>query len=160
MVDKSLEAREAILQLLKFHLSRAQQRRKDIANQHRSDRLFEVGDWAYLKLQPYWQISVATRPFNKLAAKYYGPYLVEAKIGTVAYKLLMSADIHIHPTFHVSQLKKCHEVPHTINHPLVLHLSRPYFPQPESILERRLVKRGNKAVCLTSKGSKQLEEKN
>ncbi|OIS95920.1 hypothetical protein A4A49_30277 [Nicotiana attenuata] len=143
MVDRSLEARKAIIQLLKFHLARAQQRMKDTANQHRSERSFEVGDWVYLKLQPYRQISVATIPFNKLAAKYCGPYPIAAKIGLVAYKLLMHVDVLIHPTFHVSQIKKCHEV----NHPPILHLSSPYCPQPESILERRLVKRGNKVVC-------------
>nr|XP_009775422.1 PREDICTED: uncharacterized protein LOC104225346 [Nicotiana sylvestris] len=147
MVDRSLEAKEAIIQLLKFHLARAQQRMKDTANQHRSERSFEVGDWVYLKLQPYRQILVASRPFNKLAAKYYGPYPIAAKIGLVAYKLLMPADVLIHLTFHVSQLKKCHEVPTIINYPHILHLSSPFCPQPESILERRLVKHGNKVVC-------------
>ncbi|KAH0691202.1 hypothetical protein KY290_019433 [Solanum tuberosum] len=147
MVDKSLEAREAIIALLKFQLSRAQQRMRDLANKHRSDRQFRVGDWVYLKLQPYRQFSIATRPFNKLAAKYFGPYLIDAKIGEVAYKLLLPADVLIHPTFHVSQLKKCHEVPTVLNHPPVLHISSPYCPLPEAILERRLIKRGNKVVC-------------
>lgn len=45
MVDRSIAAREAVIQLLKFHLARAQQRMKDMANKHRSDRSFVVGDW-------------------------------------------------------------------------------------------------------------------
>ncbi|XP_070003394.1 uncharacterized protein [Nicotiana sylvestris] len=147
MVDRSLKAREVIIQLLKFHLSRAQQRMKDTAKQHRSERSFEVGDWVYLKLQPYREISVATRPFNKLAAKHHALYPIAAKIGSVAYKLLMLVDVLIHPTFHVSQLKRCHKIPNIINHPPILYLSSPYCPQPESILERTLVKRGNKVVC-------------
>lgn len=73
IVDKTLAAREAIIQLLKFHFSRAQQRTRDLANKHRSDRSSKVGDWVYLKLQPYMQVSVATRPFNKLEAMYFGP---------------------------------------------------------------------------------------
>ncbi|KAF3673124.1 hypothetical protein FXO37_07148 [Capsicum annuum] len=51
--DMSLIAREAVIQLLKFHILRAQQRMKDTADKHRSDRSFEVGDWVYLKIQPY-----------------------------------------------------------------------------------------------------------
>lgn len=99
-----------------------------------------------MKLQPYRQVSVASRPFNKLAAKYYGPYVVEAKIGVVAYRLLLPSDVLIHPTFHVSQLKRCHAVPNSISHPPVLHLSIPHCPLPEAILDRRMVKKGNKAT--------------
>ncbi|XP_019262521.1 PREDICTED: protein SLOW GREEN 1, chloroplastic-like [Nicotiana attenuata] len=40
MVDRTLAAREAIIQLLKFHISRAWQRMRDLANKHRSDRRF------------------------------------------------------------------------------------------------------------------------
>lgn len=128
MVDRSLEAREAIIELLKFHLSKAQQRMKDLDNKHRSYRQFVVGDWVYLKLQPYRQVLVSSRPFNKLAAKYFGPYLIIAKVGAVAYKLLLPADVLIHHTFHVSQLKICHEVPVVLSHPPVLHMSSPYCP--------------------------------
>lgn len=64
----------------------------------------------HLKLQLYRHVSVAVRPFNKLAVKYFGPYPTVAKIGVVAYRL-MPADVLIHPTFRVSQLKKCHELP-------------------------------------------------
>ncbi|XP_070029799.1 uncharacterized protein LOC142170175 [Nicotiana tabacum] len=119
---------------------------KDLANNHRSDRSFEVVDWVYLKLQPYRQVSVATRPFKKLAAKYYGPYPIDGKVRAVAYKLLLPADILIHHTFLVSQLKKYHEVPAVINHPPVFHLSSPYSPFPEDVLARRMVKKGNKVV--------------
>jgi len=72
---------------------------------------------------------------------------MEAKVGAVAYKLLMPADVRIHPIFHVSQLKRCVEVPTILNHPPVFHLSSPYCPLLKLILERRLVKRGNKVVC-------------
>ncbi|WMV37617.1 hypothetical protein MTR67_031002 [Solanum verrucosum] len=124
----------------------AQQRMRDLANMHRFDRQFSVGDWVYLKLQSYRQFSVATRPYKKLVAKYFGPYLIDAKIGEVAYRLLLPADVLIHPTFHVSQLKKCHAVPVVLNHTPVLHMSSPYCPLPEAILERRMIKRGNKVV--------------
>ena len=43
---------------------------------------------------------------NKLSPKYYGPYKVLQKIGTMAYKLEFPASLRVHPVFHVSCLKK------------------------------------------------------
>ena len=52
-VDRSLQAREVSLKLLKFHLHRAQNHMKQLANGKRSDRSFSVGDLVFIKLQPY-----------------------------------------------------------------------------------------------------------
>ena len=42
---------------------------------------------------------------NKLSLKYYGPYKVLQKIGTMAYKLELPTSSRVHPFFHVSCLK-------------------------------------------------------
>lgn len=79
---------------------------KHQAEKKRSERSFEVGDLAYLKLQPYIQSSLAFRGNNKLSFRYYGPYKILHKVGQVSYKLDLPASAKIHPVVHVSQLKK------------------------------------------------------
>lgn len=93
-------------QLLKDNLSKAQERMKHYVDMRRSDRTFQVGDMVYLKLQPYSQTSLALRKHLKLSSKYYGPYKVLARIGSIAYKLELPADSKVHLVFHVSLLKK------------------------------------------------------
>ncbi|GJX87129.1 retrotransposon-related protein, partial [Tanacetum coccineum] len=52
-VDRSLSAREAMVQLLKFHLQRAQQKMKVQADKGRTDRILDnVGQVAYKSLLP------------------------------------------------------------------------------------------------------------
>ena len=47
-----------------------------------------------------------TKKDNKLSPKYYGPYKVLQKIGSMDYKLELLASSRVHPVFHVSCLKK------------------------------------------------------
>ena len=43
---------------------------------------------------------------NKLSPKYFCPYKVLQKIGTMEYKLEVPTSSRVHPVFHVSCLKK------------------------------------------------------
>ena len=99
-------ASNVALELLTDNLIKAIDRMKKMADMHRTKRNFKEGDWVFLRLQPYRQISVAGRSPHKLSPVFYGPYKVLQKIGQVAHKLDLPIESRIHLVFHVSQLKK------------------------------------------------------
>jgi hypothetical protein len=82
-----------------------------------------------------------------LADKYFGPYKVLERIGVVAYRLELPDNAMIHPVFHISQLKQF-----TPNYtPVYEHLPMTTDLEaaaavPHTIIDRRLVKKGNRAI--------------
>ena len=79
---------------------------KQQVDQHRSERSFDVGDYVFLQLQPYKQMSLKqAKKDNKLLPKYYVPYKLLQIISTLAYKLELPTS-RVHLVFHVSCLKK------------------------------------------------------
>lgn len=144
--DEVLQDRAFLSQFVQHHLQKAQSRMKQAADAGRSLREFQVGEQVLLKLQPYAQHSVVNRPYPKLAFKYFGPYTVLAKYGSAAYKLDLPAGSLVHPVFHVSQLKQFlpDHTPVFTDLPTPLQLDVSEL-QPEEILDRRLIKKGNTA---------------
>ena len=57
-VEHHIEHQQQVLQLLKDNLMLAQNRMKQQIDQHHSERSFDVGDWVFLWLQPYKQMSL------------------------------------------------------------------------------------------------------
>jgi hypothetical protein len=146
-VQDLLTDRQMHIDLLKQQLQTAQNRMKGQADKRRTDIEFPVGDQVLLKLQPYAQSSVVNQPFPKLSYKYFGPFTVEEKVGSVAYRLKLPQDSLIHLVFHVSQLKPFTPdfKPVFSKLPVLVDFSQETL-QPEEILERRLVKKGNAAL--------------
>lgn len=139
-----LTDRALMQQLVQQHLLRAQKYMKYQADKHRTDRNFDVGDWVYLKVQPYVQSSLALRSSNKLSFRFFGPYQIVNKINDVAYKLLLPPTSTVHPVFHVSLLKKAvsptklvsAELPDVTDHLQV----------PIAVLDRRLHQQNTKMI--------------
>ena len=52
-VEDHVKHQQQVLQLLKDNLTLAHNRMKQHAYQHCSERSFDVGDWVFLRLQPY-----------------------------------------------------------------------------------------------------------
>lgn len=130
--------------LIQQHLFRSKERMKRHADKKRTERQFQVGDMVFLKLQPYIQTSLAPRANQKLAFKYYGPFKVIARVGSVAYTLELPSYSAVHPTFHVSQLKKA-VLPNTQVSPILpadVELPR----VPAAILQRRQASIGEQVL--------------
>jgi hypothetical protein len=146
-VEQWLKERAAMMPLIKQHLERARARMKSQADKKRSEREFAVGDYVYLKLQPYVQSSVQRRSSQKLGFRYFGPYLILQRVGEVAYKLQLPPTARIHSVIHVSQLKKGIKPTDEVSTSLPLSLMQlTTRVQPLSICAERMIRRGSKMV--------------
>jgi hypothetical protein len=86
-------------------------RQKSYHDKAKVPREFEVGDYVYLKVSPT-KGRQRFRVKGKLAPCYIGPYEVTEKFGTVAYRIKLPDRLSaIHDVFHVSQVKKCEQIP-------------------------------------------------
>ncbi|KAF7126763.1 hypothetical protein RHSIM_Rhsim11G0085700 [Rhododendron simsii] len=140
VVDQWGYDKEATLRLLKEHLSPAQNRMKQMADEHRSEREFQIGDWVYLRLQPNKQSTVQYRANMKLSPRFNGPFHVLRKICYVAYHLDLSPSSRLHPVSHVSLLKRKLGTL-TVRQPTLPPIGRDGIPEPQpvALLDRRLV---------------------
>ena len=111
---------------------------KNYADRKRRHVKYCVGDYVFLKIRPFRQLTLWRKRNEKLSPKFCGPYKILEKVGTVAYKLELPHTTTIHPVFHVSQLKKLVRS-HENAQPTIQHITEKFEWKtvPEEVLEYR-----------------------
>ncbi|CAN6680102.1 unnamed protein product [Malus baccata var. baccata] len=105
---------------------------QSLADRHTTDRVYDVGDWVFLKLSP-WRGVVRFGKRGKLSPRYIGPYLSK-----------------VHNVFHVSMLRHYISDPsHVIPpQPLEINPDLTYDEEPVTILDWKDKVLRNKTVSL------------
>ncbi|KAL0368101.1 UNVERIFIED_CONTAM: Transposon Ty3-G Gag-Pol polyprotein [Sesamum calycinum] len=103
-------SKQELLDEAKDSLAKAQRRMKKYADMVSRHVEFSVGDQELLKLAPQVLNKISSKSVHRgLIPKYDGPFEVMSKVGSLAYRLKLLDSLKIHPTFHVSFLKKFHQ---------------------------------------------------
>ncbi|XP_050113983.1 uncharacterized protein LOC126592327 [Malus sylvestris] len=144
-----------ISKIVKYHgvpsnLKAAQDRHKSLADRHTTDRVYDVGDWVFLKLSP-WRGVVRFGKRGKLSPRYIGPYVIIERVGEVAYRLELPPELSkVHNVFHVSMLRHYISDPsHVIPpQPLEINPDLTYDEEPVTILDWKDKVLRNKTVSL------------
>jgi hypothetical protein len=147
--DVIREAKEQV-QLIRNRLKAAQSRQKSYADSRWRPVTFNAGDYVYLRVKPL----KGMHHFHvkgKLAPRYIGTYKILERRGEMSYKLELPPKLSkFHDVFHVSQLRKCLQVPNKpetfkeIDHDSIdLNHDLNYRGRPTHILEEdvRLTRR-------------------
>jgi len=82
-----LEETQKVVQALKENLKIARNCMKQQADRNRTETEFEVGEWVFVKIQPYNKLSLKHKGKTKSTPRFYGQYQINKKISQVAYSL-------------------------------------------------------------------------
>jgi hypothetical protein len=143
------EAKEKVAVIHK-RLLEAHSRQKSYADKRRRELRFEEGDFVYLKVSPMRGVK-RFQMKGKLAPHFVGPYPVISRVGPAAYRLELPESMSdIHNVFHVSQLRKCLQVPenHIEAEAIQIQKDLQYREKPVKILDSAVRRTRNSEVRL------------
>jgi hypothetical protein len=143
------EAEEKVA-LIHKRLLEAQSRQKSYVDNRRRELRFEEGDYVYLKVSPMRGVK-RFQVKGKLAPRFVGPYPIIGRVGPASYRLkLLESMSDIHNVFHVSQLRKCLQVPenHIEEETIQIQKDLQYREKPIKILDSAVRKTRNSEVRL------------
>ncbi|CAN6723565.1 unnamed protein product [Malus baccata var. baccata] len=138
------------IQVIKSNLKATQDYQKSLADRHATDRIYNVGDWVFLKLSPCKGV-MRFRKKCKLSPRYIGPYMITEQVGEVAYKLELPLELSkVFDVFHVSMLRHYISDPSYVipPQPLEINSDLTYDEEPVTILDWKDKVLRNKTVCL------------
>ena len=139
-VARSMEERAEFLADVRYRLEQAQAAHKKYYDAHHRPVVYQVGDWALLRLRHRAPASLPLQATGKLKPRFYGPYRVVELINDVAVRLALPPGARLHNVFHVGTLKKFHGTPPTAAPPLPpLHFGAVAL-QPERAVRFRLAR--------------------
>ncbi|KAI3717561.1 hypothetical protein L1987_69262 [Smallanthus sonchifolius] len=123
---------------IKARMKAAKDRHKSYAEKRMKDLEFQVGDTVLLKVSP-WKGIIRFRKRGKLSPRFVRPFRILARVFQVAYRLDLPDELSgIHPTFHVSHLRKClaDDMAHIPYNKIEIDNSLNYVEEPIAILDR------------------------
>ena len=138
------------VQVIKANMKAAQDRHNSLVYRHTTDRVFDIGNWVFLKLSP-WKGVVRFRKKGKLSSRYIRPYQVIKRVGDVAYRLELPSELaRVHKVFHVSMLRHYVLDPSHVIPPQQLEISPDltYEEEPVKILDGKGKALRNKTICM------------
>ncbi|MCO5602456.1 hypothetical protein L7F22_056588 [Adiantum nelumboides] len=105
--DKYVQNTDEAYRKIKLTLENTQSKQKKVADRHRRELVFSIGDWVLLRFEKVRlrKMKGKKRLFTKLGMRYYKPFQVCDKISDVAYRLKLPKGWKIHNAFHVSLLR-------------------------------------------------------
>ncbi|KAK9086078.1 hypothetical protein Sjap_026489 [Stephania japonica] len=133
---------------IRMRLQAAQDRQKKYADRYLEGLNYNVDDLVYLKVSP-WKGHQRFGIKGKLAPRYIGPFRVIARVGTVAYRLELPAELAgVHPVFHVSMLRLAKTGPRPMVdiRQIEVRPDASYEEQPVEIMDRRVQTLRNREI--------------